>query len=796
MERVELDRGWTVTLAGEVPTSVGGSTFPARVPGCVHLDLLRAGVIDDPLLEDHERSVAWIDDLDVHYRVSFEVGADVLRRARVDLALEEVDTFAQVFLNGELLGEPANMHHPHRFDVRSVLASRNILEVRLRSAKRVVSAEAARLGALPFLNTEAPFPFARKCAYHFGWDWAPALIGAGLGRVCIEAYDGARIVAVRPRVVELSNRSARLRVAVDVDGDPGVRLAVLGGGSRVEVSGAQEIELSVDHPRRWWPRGHGDQPMYDLEVLAEDGGERLVTRTGLRTVDLDTRKGAFTLHVNGKPIYCKGANFIPPDMFLSRATTPARYQSLLAAACDASMNTLRVWGGGLYETDAFYDRCDELGLLVLQDFLFACACYPEEEPHWSRVEAEARAAVSRLARHPSLVLYHGCNENLWGYFDWGWAEATRGRTWGRGYYFDLLPRILGELDPSRPYWPGSPYSGAFNPPGPPHPNDSAVGSRHVWEAWQGDRHPVVGGEEPRFVAEFGFQGPPSFALIERAMGGAAAALASHQKHPRAEADMDALARAHFGPRASFDREHHVRQVVQARAVADAIEWFRCRWPTNAGAIFWQLDDAWPAMSWSAIDYDGRKKPLYHAVRRAFSDRALFFQPSAPGASEISLYVINDHDEPLAGTVVVERRTFDGGSLARREVAVSVPPRRVVRAGPIDGDLRAGDPARELVMARGCGLEQFHFFAPDRALALPRARVRGQLRGGLLTLEADTLVRDAVLHVDRLHPEASLSDQLFTMMPGDSREIRLESPVPIEVDQLLAHPVFQSSAPGP
>jgi beta-mannosidase len=786
VQRIELPAAWTVRAIANAPPAIAARRFRAEVPGSIHLDLLRAGAIDDPYLGDGESKVQWVDRCEWEYAVDFAIDGSVFDRERVDLVFERIDTFATVALGDRVLGETANMFHPHRFDVRGALARSNSLRVRFRSAVEEVRREEARLGTLPWLNTPDPFNFARKSAYHFGWDWAPTLAGCGLGRVWLEAWDGARIVSVRPLVREASSRRAEIDVHVDLEG--GAECVVELGG--VRASGRASIPISIDGPALWWPRGYGAQPLYDLVVSA--GGDRLATRTGIRAIALDTEGGAFTLRVNDVPVFCKGANFVPEDCFYTRATESARYAARLAQACDANMNTLRVWGGGFYESDEFYDRCDALGLLVWQDFLFACACYPEEEPHRTRVEAEARHQVARLARHPSLVLYNGCNENLWGYFDWNWQKPTEGRTWGRGYYFDLLPRVCAEVDPSRPYWPGSPHSGAFDPPNPPHPNASPLGNRHVWEAWDGIDHPVIGNEAPRFVSEFGFQGPPSFALLERAMTAPGSPLLQHQKSERGEAHSQALVRAFFGEPGSVDREHHLRQVVQARAVGSLIEWFRVLYPKNAGALFWQLNDAWPSMSWSAIDHDGRKKPLWYAVRRAFADRLLTFQASEPGSSERSLFFVNDASDAFEGAVAIERIDFDGRRLATIERDLRIAPRSVARVAAITGEIAPREPMSELLVARTGDLRAHLFFGADKDLALPRAEIAIAIDRDRVRIEARSLVRDAIFHVDRLDPAAELGDQLLTLPPGQIVELTLTSRRPIDPQALGAFPIFQSS----
>lgn len=718
-----LPEVWTLRARGDAPSELLDRLIAAEVPGSIHVALERAGVIPNPHLGDNERIVQWVERADWDYRVAFET-PDGWEEARVELVFERIDTVATVVLNGVLLGRAANMHHPHRWDVRQLLRASgqlNELTVHLTSAVTEVWREEQRLGTLPYLNTEHPYNFIRKSAYHFGWDWAPSLVGGGLGPVRLEAWTGTRITAVRPAIIQADEGEAVVDLHIDRDGEGECDVQLRFHGELVAEGRTQAgiVRLRWARPARWWPRGHGEPHLYECEVRTNH--QVVHSRLGVRSVALDTDDGAFRLIVNGVPIYCKGANFVPQDTDYERAISTARYDERLQQACDANMNTLRVWGGGFYETDAFYDRCDELGLLVWQDFLFACACYPEEEPHRSRVEAEARHQIARLCHHPSLVLWNGCNENLWGYFDWGWADRTKGRTWGLGYYLELLPRLCRELDPSRPYWPGSPYSGAFNHPDPPHPNAPELGNRHVWDEWQGTEHPVIGNEAPRFVSEFGFQGPPSFPLLQRAFAapGETPTLQQHQKLDRAERAAAALVEAWFGPGPwPLEREHQLRQTVQARAVGSMIEWLRVCWPRNAGAIVWQLNDAWPAMSWSLIDHDGSKKPVYYAVQRAFADRLLTFQTDSTG---LALFLVNDTNARFEGDVTIELRRFDGEVLDGIRTHLVVAARAV---GRLDCGLLPSDSSRQLLVGRAKNLFAHRFFLPDKELDLPDISIVG------------------------------------------------------------------------
>jgi beta-mannosidase len=479
MHKQVLHSGWTLKAVGdlsEVPEALRGKTIPANVPGCVHTALLAAELIDDPSIDRNELKVQWIGRTDWQYSAKITADAALLAHERVDLVCEGLDTIARVELNGALVFESASMHLPQRTDVKKHLRSgTNELAITFASALKYAETMEKKHGALPHVEKH-PFNFIRKMACNFGWDWGPTLVTAGVWRgirlECFDLTNELRIKHVRPHVVEANETRAIIDVYVDLDltqvGERRNNFSVnanLEGpdGTKVydskPLSGVKgdtvKLRLIVDRPQLWWPRGHGKQPRYWMQIEATQTGSDLFNPQwegfiGLRTVKLNTNKdeigSKFQIEVNGKPIFCKGANWIPDDCFPHRVDE-ARYRKRIQQAADANMNMLRIWGGGIFETDTFYSICDEIGIMVWQDFLFACAAYPEEEPYKSLVEAEARHHVARLSSHPSLVLWNGCNENVWGYFDWGWKQKIGDRTWGLGYYTELLPKLVKEIDP-------------------------------------------------------------------------------------------------------------------------------------------------------------------------------------------------------------------------------------------------------------------------------------------------------------------------------------------------------------
>lgn len=769
--------GWRLRLPD-------GGSVPATVPGCVHTDLLAAGLVPDPFLDRNETDVAWVGRADWTYETALT--ADPGGHERTDLVFDGLDTVAEVRLGDAVLGTTRNMHRSHRFDVTGRLGEGEApLTVAFTSAYTEAEAVRAALGPRPNAYPE-PFNFVRKMACSFGWDWGPTLVTAGVWRAArLEHWSTARLAGVRPEVTVDAGGTGRVQVRLDVErtaagaGRP-LTVRLEAGGSAAEAAvpaGATTATVRLDLPgvELWWPRGHGGQALYDCGVTLLDGAtalDRWERRIGFRTVRLDTAEdadgSAFALVVNGERLFTRGVNWIPDDVLLPRVT-PDRYRRRLEQAAAAGVDLVRVWGGGIYESEDFYDACDELGLLVWQDFLFACAAYPEGEPLRSEVEAEARENVARLMPHPSLVLWNGNNENLWGFKDWGWEGELAGSTWGEGYYLDLLPRVVAETDPTRPYWAGSPWSGSWEH----HPNDPRHGTTHSWEVWNRLDYAVYRDDVPRFVAEFGWQAPPAHATLRRALSDDPLAADSpgmlhHQKAGDGNGKLARGLAAHFGEPDGFDAWHYLTQVNQARAVATGVEHWRSHWPRCAGTIVWQLNDCWPVTSWAAIDGDGREKPLYHELKRLYADRLATLQERG---GRLVAALVNQAAGEWAGTVALRRVTADGAVLAEAREPFSAPARGVAEVEVPRRLLPAAGSDKEFLVLDAGDLRAVHFPVPDKDFGYPEPRWEVDTApcgdATAVTVTARTLLRDLLLQADRLHPEARADRGLATLLPGES-----------------------------
>lgn len=824
--RLPLQGMWFVTALTSpegMPESVVGQAHRASVPGCVHTDLLALGLIPDPYLDRNEDLLRWIGRADWQYETTFDADPDVLARPVQELVFDGIDTIAEVFLNGVRLGQAHNMHIAYRFAVTGILKpGDNRLKVLLRSNEAAALTEAERLVDMPRVRP-LPYNFIRKMASNYGWDWGPELVTCGIWQpVWLVGHTGTRLGQVRPLVTQASPAEARVTIHTDAVAADGCRFDVVlaapdgSVAARGSVPADDPVDLSVPHPELWWPRSHGAQPLYELSVRLLRGDELLDSwsgRIGLRQVRLDTSPdeigSAFALVVNGKPVFIRGANWIPDDCFPTRVSRE-RYAARIGQAVDANMNLLRVWGGGLYETEAFYDLCDEAGILVWQDFAFACACYPEEDPFPARIEAEARANVARLSRHPSLALWSGNNENLWMFHSGTklstglrWDEVVGVRGWGELYYLDILPKVVAELDPSRPYWPGSPWSGSHDLDA----NDDRHGCNHDWDPWNSLDHTELRRTRPRFMAEYGHAGPAAWATWKRTLPEAelipwSAGLDFHNRAAKGEIKLKTRLLEHFDEPQGFDDWLYLSQLNQARAIRTGAEWHRALKPRCMGTIVWQLNDCWPVTSWAAVDGDGRLKPLWYQLRASYADRLLTIQPdSAEEGAPLWLHADNETYGEWDLQVTFRRMAFDGRTLAESNARLQIPARGKV-ALPVPLPIGSPDaPEGELIVATANDgtPRALWFFRRDKETAWPAPRFDAMVqRDGddhLVTLKARTLLRDLCLFPDRVSPDATVDSMLITLLPGESHSFRVTNVPDAEAGHLMSAPVLACVGPG-
>ena len=691
---VSLEGAWTLRPVEEDETISG--TVPMTVPGDVQSALYAAGKIKDPFWGRNERDIQWVGQKEWLIERTFDVPAPLLARTSVILRLERVDTFCEVTVNGKKLGVTGNAFRRYDYDVTGLLKpTGNTFSARFLSSERVSEERAAGLpypvpmsdnGIVPHLN------LIRKPACDGGWDWGIALMKTGF-------LEAPRLIGVNEARIDYlfcdqkhGNGEVELTITADtfapVGGIRDVVLEVLETGQRLEGSveldpGPNRIRMPVTlrNPQLWWPAGYGKQPLYT--VLFTVGDDTFRRRIGLRTVEVvnqrDNHGTSMTFRINGRDIFCKGANWIPCDAFANRQTRE-RYSDLLHAAVDANMNMIRLWGGGQFEAGSFYDLCDELGLMIWHDYMFSCSLYPVDADFLGEVEAELAHQLPRLRDHASIVLWCGDNECLGAI---GWYEESRRNRDRYIFNYDrlnqLLARVTKELDPTRMFWPSSPCGGPGDFSDGWH-NDRK-GDMHNWNVWHenkdfADYYNV----KPRFCSEFGFQSFPSRKTAEtyckpEDVNPTSPDFEYHQKNIGGNTRILSTMTRYFRFPESADAILYLSQVQQALAIKTAVEGWRRLQPRCMGTLFWQLNDNWPVASWSSIEYGGKWKHLHYHAKRFYAPLAIAVVPSTANRDTLKIWCVNDNDRPLEGKAKIELWPVDGTApLETINVSTTLPAR--------------------------------------------------------------------------------------------------------------------------
>jgi len=750
------------------------------VPGHVHTDLVRCGIIADPYSQLAELGCQWVDEQDWFYRSCFEFEPNPQLPRRI-LRFAGLDTICQIYLNGRVIGRFDNMFVEHEIDVTDVLlVGSNELRIEFASAWRVGRARRKRYFEAEGLAHDTvrmdPRAFVRKSQYMFGWDWGPCLVSAGIWRPVELVECAVRICDIEIAQRHTPDGAVELEIHGVFEGEGQLYHYVEG----FEAPLRDGEVLRIAQPRRWWPRELGRPETYEIvSVLAastpasrnalEHAFDQRVQRIGLRTVELvrepDAHGESFRFVVNGCDLYALGANWIPDDSFPSRIGR-ARLERQLRAAADLGMNMLRVWGGGLYESDEFYALCDELGLLVWQDFPYACSYYPDDESACEVARFEARSAVRRLRNHPSLALWCGNNENQT-MRDSGWEGAALhpSRFHGERIYSGVLPEVLAELDPTRPYIPSSPT-------GQGEANSDGDGDQHFWDVWHGRgdwchyRDSMA-----RFCSEFGFAAAPNLAAWKLMEPGPRLLDASvrdgvarwHDKTGKGHDTFVGFVEAHY-PKSNDVREwSYYSQLNQRDALRFGIEHYRrsefCR-----GALIWQLNDCWPAQSWAVIDSSFSYKAAAYDLRRLYAPLLLSLERCD---NVVSLWGSLDNATcPVTETVVVEVRGLRDGRLfeQRRSTLTFMPnERRLLETI----DVAAVEPTEAFVVSEVQGRRSFILLCEPKALSLDATELVLETSQDYLLVEANGPVIDLWLEADG----CEFLDNCITFEAAAERRVR-------------------------
>ncbi len=782
-----------------------GDWIPATVPGGTYTDLMAAGQIPDPFLSENELQVQWVAERDWEYRRDFTVEAGLLAEERVELVCEGLDTLAEVTLNGHLVGRSDNMFRAFRWDIKEQLKpGNNTLTIVFHSPRAYIDAR-QRARKLPGAMN-AGMAHLRKAQSHFGWDWGPRLPTSGIWRdIWLEGCSRARLGDVHLRQDHAQGRvtlTASISLESPTSEKPVARLNLTGPDGRTQavetaITGSEAVELSmpVNSPRLWWPNGLGEQPLYQAEVELTAGGRNLDRRTfqvGLRSLELRQEPDAwgrtFTFVVNGVPVFAKGADWIPADSFPARLT-PERYERWIRDAAAANMNMLRVWGGGFYEAEAFYDLCDRYGILVWQDFMFACAAYPLDEPAFlENIRLEIQAVVRRLRHRACLALWCGNNEveMMWGL--WKGNKSLTGAC--ERFFYHQLPAWVEALDPDHLYWPSSPSSGKFMQ----KTNSDAFGDTHLWQVWHGLRpFPYYRRRLTRFASEFGLEALPDLQTIkefagDEEIGMETKVMLHHQRSAGGNDKILYYLTDRFRSPADFPDLVYLTQVLQAECIRTAVEGWRRNRPRCSGALYWQLNDCWPVTSWSSIDYAGRWKALHYAARRFYAPLALSLEDQG---SRVSVFVANDLPGPWHGSLRWSLETLAGEKVRTGSQEVTAGPVSATPVCSLDfaGDLKSRGAWRLVFVAElRQGEERLAWqtvlFAPEKDVAFEDPGIDWTLNTDddelVLTLTAKKLARFVCLQLEGADPV--FSDNFFDLPASWSTQVRCRLPSAWTLDQ--------------
>ena len=774
----------------------GAEWLPATIPGFVHLDLYDNDLIEDPFYRDNENKLQWIQEKYWAYKSEFALDSEFLKNNSIALNFSGIDTYADVYLNDSLIKTCDNFFVSHSIESRSLLKLNNEL---LFVFKPTVEFALQLSENSPFDLPGEERVSVRKPQFHFGWDWGPKLIGCGITEeVKLVASNTAQISDFYMSTVSISDSVAKMRLELEISNldKKGYSIQFLAGTYPLESENTS-ITFTVKNPDLWWPRGYGEQNFQQLQVhlLNTDGDviDQINEQYAIRQIDLiqeeDELGKGFKFQINGQDIYAKGANWIPLDFFHTRVDSN-QYRKALIDAADANMNMLRVWGGGIYEDDYFYDLCDSLGILVWQDFMFACAMYPGDDKFLGSVELEATQQIKRLRKHPSIALWCGNNENSEGWNRWGWqadrSEEEINSIWTdyQNLFNKLLPELIDSLTTTN-YWESSPEYGRGNP------KHQFTGDAHYWGVWH-DAEPFENFEKkvPRFMSEYGFQSFPEMDAIElyaleKDFHLDSEVMKVHQKHPRGNSLIQEYILRDYKEPADFESFVYLSQIVQAQGMRIGMEAHRRARPYNMGTLYWQFNDCWPVASWSSRDYYGNWKALHYAAKRAYEDLLI---STVQSIDSISIYLINDKSGNQDYDLLIEHIDYNGSRMGSKAKSTSIKGASSKRIHTlalddylyIDSIENRSYLDIQVLQNGEVKARTLHHFVKIKDMDLPYTgisyKVEKDSLGFVLELFSDAFMKDVM--INSLH-DGRFEDNYFDLPANEHRRIRFYNDYPME-----------------
>ena len=835
MIRNNLHQGWKFRQVGTE------EWLDATVPGGVHTDLMASGLIEDPFIADNELKTMWVAEKDWEYELIFQPDANLFKLDKIWLVADGLDTVAEVYLNDKPLGRVANQFRQWTWDITQILlAGDNSLRIVFSGPAAFVAIKQKKRRLIGVSQAIDGAPNLRKAPCQFGWDWGPMLPSIGIWKdIRLEGRSFAILKDTHIRQRH-ENGTVTLQVNIEVDNWGEIDLSagisiVKPDGKKLEFikpinDGTVVFEIKLDDPQFWWPNGYGEQNLYEISILLYQDSHVIDQNSfgyGVRTINLiqenDQYGKSFQFVVNGVPIFIKGSNWIPADSFITRFSDK-RLEKLIADAADSHQNMLRVWGGGFYEEEGFYDLCDKYGILVWQDFIFSCSIYPlDEKDFLDNVRIEVEENVKRIRHRASLALWCGNNEMEWGWTSWGWqqfpleeqlpniieqypqlaflldmvGERNLLPDWQKlknaydHFFHTQLPNWIVDLDPDTPYWPSSPSSNI-----PFHdPNGEEMGDAHFWEVWHG-RKPFTAYRNtfPRFMSEFGFQAFPTTETIEVYTKPEDRNLTSyimehHQRGNHGNGLIIAQMTDLYQMPKDFYSWIYLSNILQAEGIRYGVEHWRRNMHRVGGTLYWQLNDCWPVASWASIDYFGRWKALHYGAKKFYAPLLLSIEDKPP---QMDVHISNDLVEAVQVTLSWSLENLNGEVIDSGQIETSVEALSNTKIHPFNfSSIVSKQNQRNLILI--CELWQdatlvstsIATFVPSKHLLLsdPELSTTYQIEGSDIVINLTSKRLARFVEIKLKGHDLVFNDNYFDIPPGRTKTIRGKAPQGLELDEL-------------
>jgi len=792
ISKFELNKNWKFR-------QIGNSEYlPAKVPGSVHLDLLNAGLIEDPFYRSNEDSIQWVADEDWEYLTEFDLDRPFLKNKKTFLVFEGLDTYTDVYLNDSLILQTDNMFRQWKVEVSYLLKQNNQLKIHFYSPLNK-NEETAKKSTFPLPEQRA---FTRKAPYQFGWDWGPRIVTSGIWKPVYlineqetqihttyfstdSIVNGTAFISAEIEIQSELNKEVEIKILNDNQPLFSEKKKIVGANSKFKIN------FQIPQAKLWWTNGLGEAHLYNFNTIIFADNKIIDKKNdqiGIRTVKLiekdDALGKSFYFELNRIPVFMKGANYIPQDNFLTRVDS-SKYRSIIESARLANMNMLRIWGGGVYGNDLFYQLCDENGILIWQDFMFAGTMYPGDDHFIENCKLEAIDQIIRLRNHPSLALWCGNNEVDEAWNNWGWqqqfkwTEERQNQIWDayKLLFHQTLPAQIKSLDPNRQYWSSSPKIGWG------HKESLQEGDSHYWGVWWGKEPFNIYNEKVgRFMSEYGFQSFPANATFDSISLPEdkhfySAVLKTHEKHNQGFEIIDEYMKDEYKVPDNFEDYAYVSQLLQAKGVGIGLEAHRRAKPYCMGTLYWQLNDCWQVISWSSIDYYGNWKALHYQAEKAFKDLMISFEQKD---DSVFVWIVSDRLQNLETELSLQLFNFDGNVLWNDQVKINIPSNSSQKYYHFSKKILPAsfDPTQMLMLANfinpeGEVIDRFYYFNATKELNLPNPEIKficSKITDGYeIKIETDKLAKNLYLEFKGI--EGRFTDNYFDLLPGKPKTLK-------------------------